>query len=231
MVFEPGDLGDDYIGRFQAAGVTFGRDQNAMTNLFDTDYKLDLPKADDATLSLALGWLRGVANGAQFRAEAVEREKGVLLAEHNLRSTPGMREYQRELGLRGACLRSTDHQGSEPPEAIWGMTRDRLVAFYARWYRPTNAVVVMVTDMPPEAMKARIEAAFGSWTANGQAPAAPSLGEPSATASTVPAVLVSADANIPGTLSICRVTKAEPSPVNDVPALRRKMLPYAWARV
>ncbi len=112
------------------------------------------------------------------------------------------------------------------------MTRDRLVAFYARWYRPTNAVVVMVADMPPEAMKARIEAAFGSWTASGQAPAAPALGEPATVASsTALSVLISVDANVPGTISICRATKADPSPVNDVPALRRKMLPYAWASV
>jgi zinc protease len=230
MVFEPGDPGEDYIGRFQAAGVTFGRDQNAATNLFDTDYLLDLPKADEATLDLAFRWLRGVAGGAAFRADAVEREKGVLIAEHNLRTTPLMRQYERDLALRGAGLRSTDRQGSEPPEAIKAMTPSRLAAFYARWYRPSNAVVVMVADLPPEVMQKRIEQAFGSWKANGPPARPPALGEPAARPE-APAVLISNDANIPAMVSICRVGRADPTPINDVPALRRKMLPHAWANV
>ena len=70
---------------FADAGVAFGRDLNADTSTFATAYRLDLPKADSPSLDLAFSWLRRVADGATFSDAAVNRERGIILAERATR--------------------------------------------------------------------------------------------------------------------------------------------------
>lgn len=73
---------------FAPLGVGFGRDQNAFTSHRATVYRLDLPNAAGGQRAIALKWLRDVADGVRFEAQAVDRERGVVLAERDVRNEP-----------------------------------------------------------------------------------------------------------------------------------------------
>src|SRR3954447_3846017 len=52
--------------RFASLGVTFGRDENAMTGIEATIYQMDVPVAEPAAVAKVLDWLRGAADGIVF---------------------------------------------------------------------------------------------------------------------------------------------------------------------
>lgn len=59
------------------------------------------------------------------------------------------------------------------PDALKAMTVEDLRRFYEAWYRPANAVLIVVGDVTPTPVLERLERAFGSWTAPAPAAAAP----------------------------------------------------------
>lgn len=157
--------------RFSAAGVAFGRDQNASTSAFATTYKLDIPIADEARLDLAFAWLGDIADNLVFDPKAVDRERGVVMAEH-------------DAGLGAVRDRYLAYQAFAVPEhlswkrlaigrreTISAITADQLQAFHRAWYRPENAVIVIVGDQPEDELEARVRETFGDWAATGPAPA------------------------------------------------------------
>jgi zinc protease len=70
-------------------------------------------------------------------------------------------------------------------QTLAAITREKIVAFHARWYRPDNAVLVIGGDIVPDAAFALVEATFGDWQAAGDAPAPPAAPAAPASASRV----------------------------------------------
>jgi zinc protease len=192
---------------FGALGVGFGRDQNAATTLTSTIYQVDLPRSDIASVRTVLDWMRGAADGILFTPEAVDQERAVVMSEIRTRANalsrasseiarfelPGSRSPLREPGGTEASLRAA--------------TPARLAAFHHRWYRPDNAVLVIVGDGDAAELVKAAEAAFGGWKAEGPAPARP------ATPKTLPerplAATVVAEASLPASIAACRAAPAE----------------------
>lgn len=154
--------------RFADAGIAFGRDQNATTSAFGTSYRLDINVADAARLDLAFAWLADVTDGLVFDPEAIEREKGVVLAERDRRMGPAW-DYQRRYqafvapGLRGPTRLPIGEVGD-----IRNIDAARLTRFRDQWYRPENAFVVAVGDFDEAEIEARIREAFGDWRGEGE---------------------------------------------------------------
>lgn len=158
-------------GALARQGVAFGRDHNASTSLFSTRFQLDLPDATDGEIATGLKWLRDVADGVVFDAPLIDKERGVVLAEKEAEHSLAEEAGHAVLAFEGAELRSfnRDPIGLEPVLRAAGP--DQLGGFYRRWYRPDNAVVVMVGDLPLETMEARLRQAFAGWRAEGPPPA------------------------------------------------------------
>lgn len=55
--------------------------------------------------------------------------------------------------------------GTGDEAVIRSLTRDDLVAEHARWIRPDNAKLFVVSDLPLAELKPQLEAAFGNWRA------------------------------------------------------------------
>ena len=156
----PGTL----ISKFEAAGIAFGRDQNASTSYFGTDYTLNIPNVTSEKIALAFTWLRDVADGLSLANNEVERERGVVMSEYTLglgAQKTINEEFQRYLTPQ---LRTVDRPPIGQRETIAAMDAGTLRAFYERWYRPQNAILVIAGDEPVAEMKARIESTFSTWT-------------------------------------------------------------------
>ncbi|MEW4451141.1 insulinase family protein, partial [Bremerella sp. JC817] len=71
----------EMIKLLERKGLAFGADTNASTGFEYTQYKLDLPRADEDLLDTSLMLMRETASELLFDEEAVQREKGVILSE------------------------------------------------------------------------------------------------------------------------------------------------------
>ncbi|HYD37485.1 MAG TPA: insulinase family protein [Allosphingosinicella sp.] len=214
--------------RFSSLGVAFGRDQNAVTGLDSTVYMMDVPKADTAAVAKVLEWLRGAADGILFAPAAVDLEKGVLLAELRARTTPESEAGQRAARFQGSGLRSFDREAGGTEASIRAATAAALQSFYDRWYRPTNATLVIVGDVEPEALLEAAEAAFGSWTGRGRPgarPAAPAL--PARGLET----FTQKGATLPLAESACRIAPQDGPRDSSLARMRRETLSQIWVSI
>ncbi len=153
--------------RFASLGVAFGRDENAVTGLESTVYQMDVPVADPAAVARVLEWLRGAADGILFAPAAVELEKGVVVAELRARTSPATIAGREAARFQAPELRSITRETGGTEASVRAATPAALQAFYDRWYRPDNAVLVIVGDGDPDVLLKAAESAFGSWTGRG----------------------------------------------------------------
>jgi zinc protease len=118
-----------------------------------------------------LGLVSELAQQASFPADEFERERRQLIEGLRIeRTTPGFLAGER---LR-RVLFGTHPYGTISPteEQVTNYRVEQLKEFYQEYYRPGNALLVMVGDFSPRAMLAQIEKAFGSWS-SGPVQAAP----------------------------------------------------------
>jgi predicted Zn-dependent peptidase len=99
---------------------------------------------------------------ASFPADEFERERRQLVEGLKIeRTTPGFLASER---LRRVLFGAHPYGTISPTEAQAEAYRlDELKDFYKRYYRPGNALLVMVGDFEPQAMLAQVEKSFGSW--------------------------------------------------------------------
>jgi zinc protease len=78
------------------------------------------------------------------------------------------------------------HNSGGTPESLQRMTREDIVKFHERSYRPGNAVLVVAGDVMPSAVFASAEKVFGTWKNGSGAKAVIQVATPSTPASSVP---------------------------------------------
>ena len=221
---------EDALDRTLApAGVQFGRDHNAQTSYFGTVYMLDLPASDAGKMDLAFKWMRDVADGMTIDAQAVVRERGVVLSEQ----TSGLsqqRSVAEAIGaFMGKGLRTPERDPIGTRASIMAMTAAQVRGFYERWYRPENAVVVVVGDVPVEQLEQRVRDSFGSWRGKGPAPARVPYRSPDA--SRRMEVLIRAEPTLPTFLMACQVAATEPPKPVTVASMRAEMEHQLWSAI
>jgi zinc protease len=144
-------------------GLAFGADTNASTGFDRTLYKLDLPRSDPALIDTALMLMRETASNLTISQAAIERERGVVLAEMRDRNSFGLRNaieatrffYPQALYAQRFPIGTT--------ETLNAATAQTLRAFYEREYVPQHMTLVVVGDFDAAAVEAGIVRHFGDW--------------------------------------------------------------------
>ena len=195
---------------FTPLHVTFARDRNASSDLKQTIYQLDLQSTDASGLDVATRWLRDVADGLIFNDAAIARERAAMEAERAARGADVLRALRARMdAFSDGDLRSNLRSPLGTPESLAGMTSARLTSFYQRWYRPDNAAVVLVGDLPLDVLEQKVRAVFGDWAPRGpagtRAPRIPPASQRGAEA------LVLTEAKLPPIAGICRVAAPDPA--------------------
>ncbi|AKH42258.1 zinc protease [Altererythrobacter atlanticus] len=172
-------LGDaEAIPHFQRLGATLGSDTNAITSPTQTVFKLDLPNARPATLEESMRLLSGMVREPVLSQKNVDTEVPIVLAERRERGGPDARiaDASRELFFAGQPLAERGPIGLA--NTLEDARADAVKAFHQRWYRPENAVIVVVGDADPQQLAVLVERYFGDWEVPGDPALQPDFGEP-----------------------------------------------------
>ena len=188
-------------------GLSFGADTNAETGLDYTTYKLQLPRTDDETVSTGLRVIREMAGELTIDPAAVDRERGIILNEAQVRNDPGRRRAAHYLQAALPGSRVGERVRADV-ERIRNITPAQLRAFYDAYYRPERATLAIVGDFDVAAMEARIKASFADW--QGEGPAREAYRSPLPGGTGAPAIAAFVDPAIPEIVELQRLSGWEP---------------------
>ncbi len=166
--FKPGEL----VSFLESIGARFGPHVNASTSFDETIYMLDVPADRPGYVDKGLLILRDFAAGISFIPEEVEKERGVVLEEWRGRLGANSRLIDKQLPVIFQGSRYADRLPIGLPDVLKSAPRERLLAFYQKWYRTDRMAVVVVGDIAPDEAERLIQQRFGGIpTASGAAPA------------------------------------------------------------
>jgi len=154
----------EMVRLLEREGLAFGADTNAVTSLEHTTYLLNLPRNDAKLLDTALMLMREIASELTIAEDAVERERGVILAERRERAGYQQRNYEDNLAFLTPNARYAQRLPLGTPATLESATAAQLRALYRRTYVPANTVLVVVGDFPVDVVEAAIRARFASWS-------------------------------------------------------------------
>jgi len=152
------------IKRFESVGLTFGAHQNATTGFLDTIYKLTIPNTS-ATLDMSLLYFADVASRLTLDDAEIERERNVVLAERRARDNAANRAFNKQLHALVPGSRFSQRLPLGDEQVIRQATTEQLRAYYKKWYRPDNTVLMVAGDVDPAALARLVEKHFGAWKA------------------------------------------------------------------
>jgi zinc protease len=155
--FKPGEL----VSFLESIGARFGPHVNASTSFDETIYMLDMPTDRPGYVDRGLLVLHDFAAGLSLLPAEVEKERGVVLEEWRGRLGAGSRLTDKQLPVIFQGSRYADRLPIGLPEVLKNAPRERLVAFYQKWYRPDNMAVVVVGDLPVAEAEQLIQKRFG----------------------------------------------------------------------
>lgn len=167
----------EMIKRLERLGLAFGADTNASTSFDQTIYQLELPDVADELLDEALFIFRETAERLTLDPEAIDDERGIILAEKRARNSPSFRALVASIGFQTQGTMLVDRLPIGTVETIESVTPEQFRAFYDAQYRPEDTMIVLVGDRPAEQLVQKIEAAFADWNNETAAVADASLGD------------------------------------------------------
>ncbi|MHA7819013.1 MAG: M16 family metallopeptidase [Erythrobacter sp.] len=165
----------EMVKLLEREGLAFGADTNASTGFEAITYMLNLPRNDEELLGTALMLMRETASELTIAPDAVERERGVILAER--RDRRGFAQRQREDAFEFLAPDARFH--TRLPigtlETLEAASARQLRELYERTYTPSNTVLVIVGDFSVEVMETAVRTRFADWAA-APAPVEPETG-------------------------------------------------------
>ncbi|MDP3848995.1 MAG: insulinase family protein [Luteolibacter sp.] len=166
----------EIVPRMQRLGIAFGAHANAYTSFDETVYMLDLPDLSEETLKLAFTVMRDFGDGALLEADEIDKERGVILSEKISRDSVNYRLMEQQFSalLPDSLITRRFPIGSE--DVIKSAPRGRFVDFYTRYYTPERMTFIVVGNIKPEEVRARIEATFASMSNPAKPGTDPDLG-------------------------------------------------------
>jgi len=160
-------------------GLRAGADTNASTGELQTIYQFDLPNIDEQTIDTGLMMTREIASEITLNPDAFQAERGPVLSEERLRDGPGMRTYIAHNGFLLKGQLAADRAPIGKVDVIQNAPVSQLADFYRAYYRPERAQLIVVGDIDPDAIEAKIRARFADWRPTGTGRADPDFGTPS----------------------------------------------------
>jgi zinc protease len=151
---------DELVAYLERLGMQFGPDVNAYTSFDETVYKLEVPANDPEALETGFQVMQQWAHALTFEAEAIERERGVIVEEWRRGQSASQRVLRTHIPAILADSRYADRLPIGDMEIVRNAPREEFVSFYRDWYRPDNMALIVVGDLPTREMKRLVSTHF-----------------------------------------------------------------------
>ncbi len=157
--FAPGEL----IKYFQSIGMSFGPDANGHTSFDETVYNILLPDGTEESLKKGLSVMQDYACGALLLESEIEQERGIILAEKQLRDSVEYRTYvaSMKFSFEGSLISERLPIGTE--EDIKNANQQILKNYYDTWYRPENMILIMAGDFDSAMAESLIKSSYSTF--------------------------------------------------------------------
>jgi zinc protease len=144
-------------------GLTVQPSQEGV-NIYGVSLKADLP--------FLLETLADVMQYASFPAQSLESSRQSYLNVLNA-AVENPSDAARQMFVQ--AIYPENHPFSQVPTqaTLKAISREDVVDFYRKYYRPDTTVIALVGDFNPTVVRSQLEAILGSWQASGKTPFAP----------------------------------------------------------
>ena len=166
----------EFFKILQRMGLSIGPHVNAATDFGQTTYSFDVPGNDDETLGVALKMLREMADRLLLDPAAIDRERGVIQSEERSRAGADLQAALARLNLWFEGQRYAVRFPIGDMAIVRGANRELLADYYHRFYRPERALLVVVGDVNPTEIEAKLRAQFSDWSQPGEPGRDPDFG-------------------------------------------------------
>lgn len=214
--FPPGSV----IDYFQSMGLNFGRDQNAFTSFDQTTFQLAFPDNKPETIDKGMRFFADVAGRLSLLQTEIDSERQVIMEEKRSRS--GVQQRMQDYVL--ARIAPGSIVGDRLPigvdETLAKLNRDDFVAYYDKWYVPSNMTLMVVADADPQAIVDDIKKNFGG----GDKTPVPVDQDPGVRPYQADRAIVATDPEYTqGSVAMMAIGPKEP-PATTVPLMRRDLV-------
>ena len=149
------------IDWLQSIGASFGGNVNASTGVEVTQYMLNnIPLVRETVIDTCLLILHDYSHFVENDPIEIDKERGVIVEERRSRRNAGWRMHEKSLpyyygdSKYGTCTLI----GSQ--ENLLNFKPESLVNFYKTWYRPDLQAVIVVGDLDPDYVEAKLASIF-----------------------------------------------------------------------
>ena len=153
--------GKQMLEYLQSIGAEFGRNINASTGVESTQYMLNnIPVTREGIIDTCLLVMHDYSHFVLCEQEEIDSERGVILEERRTRRNAQWRIYEqdKQYMYKGSKYADCTIIGSQ--ENLETFKRESLVNFYQTWYRPDNQALIVVGDIDPDQILAKIQKLF-----------------------------------------------------------------------
>ena len=154
--------GKGILNYLQSIGAEFGRNINASTGFEETQYMLNnIPVERESVADSCLLILSEYAHYVLNEQEELDLERPVIIEERRSRRNAQWRTFEASLPyyFGNTKYATCTLIGSE--ENLKSFEKKSIDTFYATWYHPANQAVVVVGDIDPQHIEAKIQEYFG----------------------------------------------------------------------
>ena len=221
--FAPGSL----VPFFQSLGLTFGRDQNAFTNMQETTFQLSLPDAKPETLAKGMTFFSDILYQLSLTPKEIDAERQIIQEERR-RGLSGRQRtgfYVIEHIAPGSIYGQRITIGTE--ETINGVNQADFKDYYGKWYCASNATFIVLADTDPAEV---VKGHQGQVCLRPQPPPPDAPGPRNRRHDKSFAIVTSDPELRSGDVRITRLEPAAHPPDHHGPAIPRRPRPPAWAR-
>ena len=153
--------GNSLIDWLETVGVKFGQNLNAYTGFDETVYNISsVPVARTGVQDSCLIILHDWADGLLLDPEEIEKERGVIHQEWRRSNVGQMRILEQIL----PTVYPGNPYGERLPigtmEVVDNFPPQVLRDYYETWYRPDNQAIIVVGDIDPDYIEAKIKDIF-----------------------------------------------------------------------
>ena len=151
--------GNSLISYLESIGVKFGANLNAYTSTDETVYNIcEVPTTRTSSLDSCLLILRDWSHGLTLADKDIDEERGVIEGEWRQRQGTS---FNRMLEKAAPRIFSGSKYGERMPigkmDVVKNFRHQTLRDYYDKWYWPENQCVIVVGDVNPDSIEAKIK--------------------------------------------------------------------------